>query len=139
MAMADVAETTTAYDVEYRVREDDAWYSVSLALSEDGETLSVKFQGFDDWVLQIAAGEFKCAAGLDELLKRFRPVSKQIQDDECGKVTKGMAVCASLSYRSDDLRFYDAVVEDVSFLNFEIFLSLVFVLAKLTELSCLKN
>ncbi|KAL3510045.1 hypothetical protein ACH5RR_029446 [Cinchona calisaya] len=111
-----VHQTTaiSEYDMEFRSKDDDAWYSVRLVLSEGEETLTVKFQGFSEVSdLSFKVNEFENAAAVDEFVKRFRPVSKQLQDTDCLEVVKGMKVCAALSCREDDLRFYDAVVDDV--------------------------
>ncbi|CAI9090782.1 OLC1v1025631C3 [Oldenlandia corymbosa var. corymbosa] len=106
-------EQTAVYDIEYRVDDDDAWYSVSVALSADKETLSIAFEGLAERQ-SISAGDFETVAEVDEMFfRKFRPVSKQLQDYECHRVIKGMTVCAALSFGSDDLRFYDAVVEEV--------------------------
>ena len=52
---------------------------------------------------------------MDGFGKRFRPVSDQLQDPECPNVVEGMLVCTAVSVRPDDCRFYDAVVNKVTF------------------------
>lgn len=123
------AEEEEHYDMEYRSKDDDAWYSVRLVLSEGEDTLTVKFQGFSELSeLSYKADEFENAAAVDEFVKRFRPVSEQLQDRDCSKVFKGMKVCAALSSSHDDLRFYDAVVDDVSAIYIEFNVNYILVL-----------
>ncbi|KAJ6686808.1 SAWADEE PROTEIN [Salix purpurea] len=100
------------YDVEFRSLADDAWYSVCTVL--DGEKLTLKYQNFSDDEDSIF--EVKNLTTLDELEKlkdRFRPISPQLQDNECHKVVGGVVVCVSHSFDGSDNRFYDATVDDV--------------------------
>jgi len=103
------------YDVEFRSLADDAWYSVCTVL--DGEKLTIKYQNFsddDDSIFEVK--NFKTLEELESLKDRFRPISAQLQDNECHKVVRGVVVCASHSFDGSDNRFYDAVVDDVSLL-----------------------
>ncbi|KAL2474457.1 SAWADEE domain-containing protein [Abeliophyllum distichum] len=101
------------YDLEYRYM-DDAWYTVKAVVANGGETLTVKYQGFLDYSdTTFRADQFATVEDIDELINRFRPVSRQVQDDECDKITEGMTVCASYSFHEEDLRYFDAIVEAV--------------------------
>ncbi|CAI9782306.1 unnamed protein product [Fraxinus pennsylvanica] len=107
--------SSSAYDLEYRCDGDDAWYTVKVMTSEGGEKLTVKYLNFlDSSDITFRADQFETAEEIDELINRFRRVSRQIQDGECDKITEGMIVSASYSFRPDDRRFYDAVVEAAS-------------------------
>lgn len=100
------------YDVEFRSLSDDAWYSVCTVL--DGEKLTLKYQNFsddDDCIFEVK--NFKTLEEVERLKDRFRPISAQLQDNECHKVVGGVVVCASHSFDGSDNRFYDAVVDDV--------------------------
>lgn len=94
--------------------DDDAWYTVNVVVAEGGETLTVKYEGFldsSDTIFQT--DQFETAEDVDEAMNRFRPVSRQVQDEECDKVTEGMIVCACYSLDQNDLRYFDAMVEAV--------------------------
>ncbi|KAF3620790.1 putative nitrate transporter 1.3-like [Capsicum annuum] len=99
------------YDLEYRNRGDDAWYGVLVILT--GETMTVKFEGYPDtFDVKFDAKEFKSKEEIDDFLGRFRNISPQMQDNECGSIKEGMFVCAACSaFGGDDMLFYDAVVE----------------------------
>jgi hypothetical protein len=99
------------YDLEYRSVADDAWYNALVLL--DGHKLTVKLEGFPDCDEFSYAAEFKTLEALNVFIKRFRPISAQIQDDNCSIVTKGKTFCATLVSGDYDIRFYDAVVNDV--------------------------
>ncbi|KAL6572654.1 hypothetical protein OROMI_013612 [Orobanche minor] len=104
----------TVYDLEYRASEDDAWYSVAVVFDAGSETLSVKYMCAP--VVHEAvfsAGNYRTEAQVDEFVSRFRPISQQLQDSECLKVSIGTTVCASYRTVDNDLRFYDADVEAV--------------------------
>ncbi|KAM3395135.1 hypothetical protein P3S68_004140 [Capsicum galapagoense] len=46
------------------------------------------------------------------MVKRFRSVSPQLQDSECGRLKEGMVVCVGCNaFGGDDMLFYDAVIE----------------------------
>nr|POF10433.1 hypothetical protein CFP56_04659 [Quercus suber] len=49
--------------------------------------------------------------GVDKRERRFRPISVQVQDSDCSKVSVGDIVCASFAFREDDVCFYDALVD----------------------------
>ena len=116
--------SSAEYNVEFRAYNDDAWYSVRVLL--EGEVLRVKYQGFSDNHDNVFdVNMFKSVEELKELKERFRPLSDQLQDNECDKIVEGMKVCACHVFSPDDVRFYDAVVEAVSFpLTLIYFLSL---------------
>ncbi|XP_021656817.2 uncharacterized protein LOC110647344 isoform X2 [Hevea brasiliensis] len=111
------------YDVEYRAKADDAWYSVRTVL--DGEKLSVKYYDFGDDQDSVFEPQYiKSEQEIEEFKNRFRPVSVQLQDRECKNLAEGAVVCASHSFSVLDIRFHDAVVDDViykdhSFVNGE--------------------
>ncbi|XP_027170102.1 uncharacterized protein LOC113769955 isoform X1 [Coffea eugenioides] len=116
--MADVMHeghnTTGDYDIEYRSKDDDAWYSARVILDNDEKSLVVKLEGFSEASdLKFRADEFENQAAVEEFVKRFRSVSEQLQDRDCYQLVKGKKVCAALSFGLDDLRYYDAVVDDV--------------------------
>ncbi|KAB5569588.1 hypothetical protein DKX38_003381 [Salix brachista] len=99
------------YDVEFRSLADDAWYSVCTVL--DGEKLTLKYQNFsddDDSIFEVK--NLKTLDELEKLKDRFRPISPQLQDNECHKVVGGVVVCVSHSFDGSDNRFYDATVDD---------------------------
>ncbi|RVX08149.1 hypothetical protein CK203_017754 [Vitis vinifera] len=105
------AASTQQFALEFR-GEDDAWYAIRLVLR--GETLTVEYEDFSsDYSDVFKAGEFTTLADVESFGRRFRPVSLQLQDSQCGKVIQCMTVCASHAFNDDDVRFYDAVVEEV--------------------------
>ncbi|WJZ99760.1 hypothetical protein VitviT2T_018177 [Vitis vinifera] len=105
------AASTQQFALEFR-GEDDAWYAVRLVLR--GETLTVEYEDFSsDYSDVFKAGEFTTLADVESFGRRFRRVSLQLQDSQCGKVIQCMTVCASHAFNDDDVRFYDAVVEEV--------------------------
>ncbi|KAL8144813.1 hypothetical protein AgCh_003142 [Apium graveolens] len=99
------------FDLEFRCADDDAWYSVRSVLSYD--TLTIQFENFPERSYTVS--DFDSVEKIDEFAQRVRPVSTQLQDFECYKIKEGMRVCASLSWREDDLRYYDAVVEAIDY------------------------
>lgn len=106
----------SAYNLEYRSAVDDAWYSVLVILKD--HTLTVKLFSFpDSFDETFNAADFVALEAVDELFKRFRPVSDQVQDTDCYRITKNMTVCATVASKNkDDIRYYDAFVKDVSIL-----------------------
>lgn len=113
--MADLEELASLYDLEYRASEDDAWYSVHVILDAVAETLTVKYNCSPAvYEVVLSAGDFETEERVEELVGRFRPVSHQLQDDECQRITVGTSVCAAHGTGDDDLRFFDAVVDAVS-------------------------
>ncbi|XP_059663940.1 uncharacterized protein LOC132309669 [Cornus florida] len=102
-----------AYDLEFRsAGDEDAWFSVRGLL--EGETFLIKFLGFlESSDLRFNAGDFQTLQAVDEFVRRFRPVSAQVQDSECSKIVQGLTVCSSYEFKCDDVRFYDAVVDAV--------------------------
>nr|POE83604.1 hypothetical protein CFP56_06695 [Quercus suber] len=48
--------------------------------------------------------------GVNKRERRFRPISVQVQDFDCSKVSIGNIICASFAFCEDDVRFYDALV-----------------------------
>lgn len=92
---------------------DEAWYNVNLALQ--GETLIVKYCNFsDDHDEHFSPAGFKDLKEVECFATRFRPTSVQLQDNQCKKVIEGNTVCASYVFAEDNVRFYDAVVEEVN-------------------------
>ncbi|KAH6829321.1 hypothetical protein C2S53_011545 [Perilla frutescens var. hirtella] len=114
MASVDTSDSASLYDLEYRATEDDAWYSVCVVLDAGAETLSVKYMCAPEvYEVVFSAGDFETEARLEELVGRFRPVSRQLQDCECLRLSIGKSVCAGHRIGDNDLRFYDAVVDAV--------------------------
>ncbi|XP_047951608.1 uncharacterized protein LOC125196975 isoform X2 [Salvia hispanica] len=113
-ASMETADATSPYDLEYRASEDDAWYSVCVLLDADAEMLTVKYMCSPElYEIVFHASKFRTEAEVEELVSRFRPVSHQLQDHECLKLSIGTTVCAAHGTTDDDLRFYDAVVDAV--------------------------
>ncbi|XP_055800963.1 uncharacterized protein LOC129870268 isoform X2 [Solanum dulcamara] len=105
--------TPAKYDLEYRYKGDDSWYGVLVIV--DGETMTVKFEGYSEtFDVKFVADDFKSKEEIDEFVGRFRNVSPQLQDNECGSVKEGMIVCAACNaFGKDDMLFFDAVVEAI--------------------------
>ncbi|CAA0839053.1 Unknown protein [Striga hermonthica] len=104
-----------SYDLEFKAAEDDAWYSVSVALDTVAQTLTVKYSCSPEvYQVTFSAGGFKTELEVEELATRFRPVSRQVQDTQCRQLEVGTTVCASHGTTQQDLRFYDAVIEAVN-------------------------
>ena len=102
--------------MEYRADLDDAWYSVRVAAEENGDVLRVKFCGFsEEYDKVVRVSELKSKRDIHNLSERFRPMSVQVQDSDCSKVSVGDIICASFAFREDDVRFYDALVDGVFF------------------------
>ncbi|XP_065873287.1 uncharacterized protein [Euphorbia lathyris] len=113
MSAANITSAATVspvnYDVEYLA---DAWYSVCALF--DGEKLTVKYHNFtDDDDSVFRPQDFKSLQELEDFKGRFRPLSTQLQDNECKSIAEGMVVCASRSLTPSDVRFYDAFVDEV--------------------------
>ncbi|KAK4413605.1 hypothetical protein Salat_2773200 [Sesamum alatum] len=114
-AASEPKDLSSSYDLEYRASEDDAWYSVAVELDALAQTLSVKYQCFPEpYEAVFSADGFKTEAQVQELVQRFRPLSHQLQDHECGNLDIGTTVCAAHGSGVDDLRFFDAVIEAVN-------------------------
>ncbi|KAF5205479.1 Sawadee domain containing protein [Thalictrum thalictroides] len=95
--------------------EDEAWYPVRLVLQ--GETLIVKYCDFpNEYNDRYKAEGFKDSKELEGFTKRFRPTPIQLQDNQCQEVVEGMTICASY-VDGNDVKYYDAVVESVTFKN----------------------
>ncbi|XP_023554491.1 uncharacterized protein LOC111811711 isoform X2 [Cucurbita pepo subsp. pepo] len=102
-------------DLEFR-SDDNAWYNVTVKLEGDVLRISYsEFAGEHDNV--FTANHFRSLSELSDFEGRFRPLSRQLQDYECPNIDPGMPVCASYSSRADDVRFYDALVEGVDYLE----------------------
>ncbi|XP_057954191.1 uncharacterized protein LOC131148496 [Malania oleifera] len=101
--------------LEFRATDDDAWYSVRLAL--DGDRLIVNYVSFSDCHDEhFLAGDFKSSMELDEFQWRFRPCSVQLQDRDCRKAIEGLMVCGCCLFPEDNsVLFYDACIEDVQY------------------------
>jgi len=113
------------YVTEFQNYKDGAWYVVMVTLQEK-ETLQVSYKKLNDrFDYLLIPSSFDSLEEVHEFEQRFRPVSVQAQDHECHKLVHGVRVCASLSFNSDGLRFYDAVVDTVGlFIIFSLFLML---------------
>ncbi|KAM6548543.1 hypothetical protein CsatB_020219 [Cannabis sativa] len=101
--------------LEFRSYPDNAWYSVRIMIEGDyADILRIKYCNFpDDNDSIFRAAEFKDEDHFKDFASRFRPISSQLQDSECSQVVQGLLVCASHHFNADDIRFYDAVVEEV--------------------------
>ncbi|KAK7405656.1 hypothetical protein VNO78_07230 [Psophocarpus tetragonolobus] len=100
------------YRMEFRAYKDEAWYTARVLL--DKEVLSVKYLNFpEEYDTAFRASEFSDPKKLEDLAQRFRPLSKQVQDRECGLLAEGVRVCACHLFADDDLRFHDAFVDGV--------------------------
>ncbi|XP_054814915.1 uncharacterized protein LOC129315320 isoform X4 [Prosopis cineraria] len=104
------ADDSLKYNVEFKSHDDDAWYSVRAVLERE-DVLRIKFQNFGDSHDKVFQAQcFNSLEEVEEFKKRFRPVSLQLQDDECRTVIPGTTVCACYRYCNEDVRFYDATV-----------------------------
>ncbi|XP_061339972.1 uncharacterized protein LOC133286564 [Gastrolobium bilobum] len=107
-----VVEVEASCTTEFRSYGDDAWYSVTVSV--EGETLRVKYLNFSEDVDNLfKPTDFQSLEELEEFEERFRPVSKQLQDNECRQLVRDTRVCACYRFRNDDVRFYDAEVHEV--------------------------
>ncbi|GAU12838.1 hypothetical protein TSUD_73250 [Trifolium subterraneum] len=80
------------FTTEFRNYEDDAWYTVMVTI-EDNATLRVKFEKFTDDVDQLFEPSFfGSLEDLHDFEKRFRPLSVQVQDHECGMLVPDVKV-----------------------------------------------
>ncbi|KAF4349677.1 uncharacterized protein LOC115717198 [Cannabis sativa] len=109
--MADVEDAR----LEFRSYPDDAWYTVRVLVEGDySDVLRIKYCNFpDDGDSIFRTAEFKDQDHFKDFASRFRPVSSQLQDSECSLVARGLLVSASHHFKTDDIRFYDAIVEEV--------------------------
>ncbi|XP_028758680.1 uncharacterized protein LOC114717638 [Neltuma alba] len=104
------ADDASKFNVEFRSHDDEAWYSVRVVLEQE-EVLRLKFLNFGDSHDKVFEAQcFNSLKEVEEFEKRFRPVSLQLQDDECRSIIPGTTVCACYQYNSEDVRFYDATV-----------------------------
>ena len=105
--------------MEYRANADDMWYNVRVVAEENGDVLRVKFCGFsEEYDMVLRGSELKSKRDIHNLSERFRPIFVQVQDSDCSKVFVGDIVCASIAFREDDVRFYDALVDGVFYFFF---------------------
>lgn len=109
--MATAPPSGDIFDLEFRCAADDAWYSVRSILV--GDTLTIQFENFPE--ISYSSGDFDSFERIDEFTQRIRPLSTQLQDQECYRIKEGMRVCACSSWREDDLRYYDAIVEAIEY------------------------
>ncbi|XP_059661272.1 uncharacterized protein LOC132307502 [Cornus florida] len=110
----DESADISAHDLEYRSTADDAWYCVQVVL--ESESFMVNFVDFVEAMNErFNAGDFQTLQAVDDFVRRFRPVSAQVQDSQCSKIVEGLTVCSSFRFKCDDVRFYDAVVEAVHY------------------------
>ncbi|KAM7272882.1 hypothetical protein ACFE04_027546 [Oxalis oulophora] len=108
--------------MEYRDTSDEAWYSVIIL--HEANTLHVKYDCVPispDKVYYVSVESKKLKnweklSTFDELTEldgRFRPLSIQLQDNECRKVSPGLVVYAAFSNTDHtELKYYDAIVDD---------------------------
>ncbi|MBA0847360.1 hypothetical protein Goshw_016864, partial [Gossypium schwendimanii] len=103
------------YNAEFRSYPDDAWYNVRVLFAgNSGDKMRVKYDNFsDDYDNIFIADSFKSAYEVYDFIGRFRKASAQLQDLDCSMVVKGMRVCSSDSFGNDDVRFYDAIIDEV--------------------------
>uniref|UniRef100_A0A1D1XR38 Phosphoribosylaminoimidazole-succinocarboxamide synthase n=1 Tax=Anthurium amnicola TaxID=1678845 RepID=A0A1D1XR38_9ARAE len=110
--------------IDFRASDDDGWYGVQLCVERgdgDGRRLRVMYCDFPEVCDEtFTSGGFADEEDLEEFSRRFRASSGQLQDWECGEVVEGMTVCASYAFGEGDVRFYDAVVEEVCFSDHKI-------------------
>lgn len=100
--------------VEFRAFEDDAWYAVK-SFPERDDALRMKYLNLsEDHDFVFYARNLKSLKELEDFESRFRNASAQLQDNECRSVVEGMKVCASHWFSNGDIRFYDALVKEVS-------------------------
>ncbi|KAL8034874.1 hypothetical protein ABFX02_12G059300 [Erythranthe guttata] len=112
---SEAEDLPSVYDLEYRASEDDAWYSVYVVFYAQSQTLTIKYLCTPEVYERVLhAAEFHTESQADELARRFRPISQQLQDHDCAKLQIGATVCAAHGTGDNDLRFYDAVIDDVN-------------------------
>ncbi|BAT89600.1 uncharacterized protein HKW66_Vig0230570 [Vigna angularis] len=100
------------YTMEFRSYRDDAWYTARVSF--EGGMLRVWCFDFPGECYDaFEASQFGECEHLHDFQHRFRPLSKQLQDSECGSVVTGTRVCACQRFGDGDIRFYDAVVDGV--------------------------
>ncbi|KAA3458503.1 Rubisco methyltransferase family protein [Gossypium australe] len=112
-SFSDAAEE--CYNAEFRSYPDDAWYNVRVLFAgNSSDKMRVKYDNFsDDYDNVFIADSFKSAYEVYDFIGRFRKASAQLQDPDCSMVVKGMRICASDSFGNDDVRFYDAIIDEV--------------------------
>ncbi|KAK9056822.1 hypothetical protein SSX86_024186 [Deinandra increscens subsp. villosa] len=107
------------YDLEFRSTRDDAWYSCGVVL-EDGNRLRVKYkdfvQSYNDEVFSVS--DFPTGKEIERFLRRFRPESLPIEDNECSRVAEGFMICGAYA-RDGQLRYFDAIVDAVCYKEHE--------------------
>ncbi|KAL6330023.1 hypothetical protein AAG906_039938 [Vitis piasezkii] len=92
--------------------DDGAWYNVLLELNDDALTVNYCLLSSDDHEV-FKPTHFTTLDDLESFARRFRPSSLQLQDDECQKVVPCMRVLAACRSGCDDVRFYEAIIEEV--------------------------
>ncbi|KAL8495014.1 hypothetical protein ACS0TY_019245 [Phlomoides rotata] len=111
---AESEDLWSRYDLEYRAYEDDAWYDIYVVLDATVEKLMVKYwSSSEEYEIVFTVAEFATEAQVDDLARRFRPVSVKLENNEGGMLSIGTAVCAAHAIGDDLYRFYDAVIEVV--------------------------
>lgn len=113
--MAISGDADVSYNLDYRSKKDDAWYTSAVVL-EDGKQLRVKFRDFVDSYFDevFSIADFSTKSDLQEFIRRFRCASVPIEDNECSRVIADMVVCAT--YKGDgSVRFFDAIVDAVHY------------------------
>ncbi|XP_076928644.1 protein SAWADEE HOMEODOMAIN HOMOLOG 1-like isoform X1 [Bidens hawaiensis] len=115
--MAVLDDIEVDYDLEYLTNKDAAWFTCAVVL-EDQNHLRVKFEGFahsfHDEVFSVT--DFSTHRDIEQLIHKFRPVSKPVEDNECSRLTEGMLVCA-IYRRHDEVLYYDAIVDAVLYVE----------------------
>ncbi|CAN7081681.1 unnamed protein product [Brassica oleracea var. botrytis] len=100
-------------EIEFRSPEDEAWYGVDVW--ELCDSLVVTFNGFSFEYDEVYSPEdFKNSDELKEFEERFRACSVQMQDTECATLAQGTKVCATCPSVAGEVKFYDAIVVNVS-------------------------
>jgi hypothetical protein len=103
------------FSTEFRSFEDDAWYTVMVMMDDDG-TLRVRFEKSTNEVDQLFEPSFfGSLEDLEDFEKRFRPLSVQVQDNECDNIVQDVKVCACRHFGPNDILYYDAIVHSVSY------------------------
>nr|GEV13785.1 putative SAWADEE domain-containing protein [Tanacetum cinerariifolium] len=111
------ATMTPPFELDYKSIKDDAYYTSGVILEDNNRRLRVKLQDFLDSKFDevFTVNDFKNIDDVSKFLRRFRPVSVAVEDNECAKVTENMTVCASYHGDDDSLRYFDAIVDTVHY------------------------
>ncbi|XP_076886331.1 protein SAWADEE HOMEODOMAIN HOMOLOG 2-like [Bidens hawaiensis] len=108
--MAVLDDIEVDYDLEYLTKKDAAWFTCAVVLEHQNQ-LRVKFEVF-------SVADFNTHCDIEQLIHKFRPVSKPVEDNECSILVQGMRVCAIYRrHDRDELLYYDAVVDAVLYVE----------------------